>query len=159
MESTGERSVCVPNFSGNVKDFQLFWMRFKAFAQVTGFIDAIGHEPDPNLPDSETVAVDASTIDGKKAAKAKRSNGIAMAHLTIAFTSDLLVGIINNSCDRNWPGGLAYKVVELLFGRYVPQDVVAKVELRQAMNAVMLGREDDPVKLFEKLSRIENQIL
>jgi hypothetical protein len=38
--STYEKAVRLPTFDGSVEKFQIFWMRFKAYAKVYKFLQA-----------------------------------------------------------------------------------------------------------------------
>ena len=68
-------------------------------------------------------------------------NAIAIANLTTAFTSESLIGMIYQARTTKWPCGLAHMVVDALFKKYVPQDLVSKIELRRALNAVRMKKE------------------
>ena len=82
------------------------------------------------LPATEATAMEKLNDDGKKAAAAKKRNPIAMASLTMSFTTEGTMGLIYKAKDTNWPSGKAYKVVEVLFKKYQPQDTIqARVEL------------------------------
>ena len=151
------KSVRLPTFGGEHKDFQVWWMRFTAFAEVYGFAESIKKTKDPNLPSSESASVDETTEEGKKQGKAKKLNAIAIANLTMAFTSESLIGMVYQAKKSKWPGGLAYMVVDSLFKKYVPQDLVSKIELRRALNAISMKKEEDPANLFEAISGIENK--
>jgi len=157
MEVTSEKSIRLPTFGGEHKDFQMWWVRFTAFASVYGFAASVGRTPDPNLPGSEDEVIDESTDEGKLMAKARKKNAIAMANLTMAFTSESLLGMVYKAKDSGYPSGCAWKVVDALHRKYIPQDLVSKVELRQALSAVSMKRDEDPAKLFEALSAIENK--
>ena len=48
-------------------------------------------------------------------------------------------------------------VIDALFTKYYPQDLLSKVKLRQELNAIKMKKEDNPSVLFKALSRIENK--
>ena len=131
-------------------------MRFKAFACVNGFRSAVEQTPDANMPSSDSDVIDEKTADGKLLAKAKKVNEVVMANLMMAFVSEGLMGLIHQSMDSKWPNGLACKVIDGLHKRFVPQDFMSHVEMRQALNAVTMKMEDNPAVLFELLSGIKN---
>jgi hypothetical protein len=58
---------------------------------------------------------------------------------------------------EEWPGGLAYLVVVALHAKYMPDDIITKVELRQMLSKVKMKKDDEPSILFEQLSAIENR--
>jgi hypothetical protein len=69
-------------------------MRFQAYAGVFVFTESIEETPDVHLPTSENAVIDETTVAGKNQLKAKRSNWIALANLTMAFTTEALMGMI-----------------------------------------------------------------
>ena len=109
--SSSTRSVRLPAFSGEHKDFQVWWMRFSAYAAVYGFAQSVRKIRDPDLPDTEDASIDAATADGKKQLKAKKLNAIAIANLTMSFTSEALIGMVYSAKTDEWPTGVASDVV------------------------------------------------
>jgi hypothetical protein len=47
--------------------------------------------------------------------------------------------------------------VAAMLQRYMPQDTVTRVELRQMLNKVSMKPNDDPRVIFEQISTIENR--
>ena len=48
-------------------------------------------------------------------------------------------------------------VVHALSNQYVPLDLVSKIELCRALDAVIMKKEEDPANLFKAISDIENK--
>ena len=156
--STTMKTVRLPSFSGNSKDFQVWWMRFTAFATVWGFSQSVKRNTDPNLPATEdTVIADETQGPGKLQSEARKSNAVAMANLTMAFGTEALMGLIEKSKSREWPNGLACRVVERMFQKYQPEDTISKVEMRQELSKVRMKKEEDPSNMFETLLGIQNR--
>eukprot|EP00957_Ditylum_brightwellii_P127619 9732205-Ditylum_brightwellii.AAC.1 len=57
----------------------------------------------------------------------------------------------------DWPSGLAQKIVVALHEKFAPQDMVAKIELRRALNSVLMKKKDDTGILFEQISSLQNR--
>ena len=125
MTANSVNLVKLPTFSGEPKDFQIWLMRFKAFACVNGFRTAVERVMDKDMPVDDHVACNEKTADGKHQLKAKVANDVAMANLMMAFLSEGLMGLIHQSMDADWPNGLACKVIDGLHKRFVPQDIVS----------------------------------
>eukprot|EP00957_Ditylum_brightwellii_P119504 9117842-Ditylum_brightwellii.AAC.1 len=53
VDNMATKAVLLPTFDGTSKMFQIWWIRFKAYASMYGFMQSIGHEIDSDLPDSE----------------------------------------------------------------------------------------------------------
>eukprot|EP00957_Ditylum_brightwellii_P136324 10396624-Ditylum_brightwellii.AAC.1 len=94
--------------------------------------------PDPNLPCSEYKILDTATTDGALAAKAVKMNVVAMCNFTMAFTTEALIGVIYASMTDEWPTGKANTVVMLLHEKFVPKDLVSKIELRRQLNGISI---------------------
>ena len=156
MSSVAVSLVKLPTFSREQKDFQIWLMRFKAFACVNGFRAAVERTVDADMPGDDSAVIDEKTADGKLQMKAKRANKVAMDNLMMTFVSEGLMGLIHQSMDVKWPNGLACRVIDGLHRRFVPQDFMSQVEMRQALNAVTMKVGENPAILFENLSGIKN---
>ncbi|CAJ1934665.1 unnamed protein product [Cylindrotheca closterium] len=156
MLASESKRMYIPTFNREESEFQMWWMQFKAYATIAGFAIAIQRTRDPDLPpkDDEVLADDA---DGKKMKKSRDANSLAMATLTMAFTSASMMGMIADAVMADWLSGLAYKVIDTLLKRYRPSDVMSKVKMRREMDRVNMKKDDDPNRLFEQISQIENK--
>lgn len=152
-------SIRMLTFTGKEEDFLLWWTRFEAYAEVKKFALSLKTGGETGLPITKANKVlDLNTLDGKiKNAKLRR-NAVAMATLTMAFTTQGLINmIISSAKDVDYPGGKAYRVIELLMVKYMPKDLVTRVELRKVLNKVSIMKEkENPDVLFEKLKAVEN---
>eukprot|EP00957_Ditylum_brightwellii_P061346 4656283-Ditylum_brightwellii.AAC.1 len=152
-EMLSVKSICLPSFGGIAKLFQMRWLWFLVYASVYGLMQRMQHTIDPNLSNREALIIDetdAAVIATIK--KSKRSNAIAMASFTMAFTSKSLIGMVYAAMTTDWPCGLAYKIMVALHEKYAPQDMVTKIELRCALNSILMTQKDDPFVLFEQIS-------
>jgi hypothetical protein len=50
--------------------------------------------------------------------------------------------------SNDWPAGLAYQVMVLLFKKFSPDDRISRVELRTILNAVTMEVNEDLSILF-----------
>ena len=80
-----------------------------------------------------------------------------MAHLTMAFGSEALLNKIASVKTTDWPGGLAFRLVELIKEKCAPKDRMASVERTRKLNQLELKVGEDPVKLFKQVKAIDNQ--
>jgi gag-polypeptide of LTR copia-type len=155
MSSTGadtNKGLLLPYFDGDPNKFKGWWMRFKAYATIKNFAPAIDRTKEADLPDTE--ATDVSSDKSKKAARDR--NMMAIACLTASFQDDGLLNMIEQSMTMDWPSGLAYVVVDELFKRYRPVDIISRVEMRTKLNHVSMKAEDDPKTLFDQLASIQS---
>jgi hypothetical protein len=159
MEGTsGEsKSAKLPLFDGDPKKFQIWWTRFRGYARVYKFGEALAVEGDVDLPSNEAAEIDETTDEGKKQEAAIKRNSLAMANLSMAFTTDGTMQLIFKAMSNEWPEGKASDVVKYMLKKYKPQDTITRVELRQKLNKITMKRNADPATLFEQISSIENQ--
>ena len=140
----------VPTFEGTSKTFTMWWVRFNAYAVMKNFSRALVE--DPALPASDSVAV-----ADDEAKLAKKANEVAMASLTIAFKTEAMLNLVFKSMTKEWPGGLAHKVVAELKRQFQPEDIMSRVELRRSLNKLSMKEGQDPSKLFEQVYLIQNR--
>jgi len=159
LENTENKTVRVPTFNGSEDTYQAWWIRFRAYAKIAGFIKAIGNTPEPDLPTNQE-EVDL-LVGNDNATKVKLAaihrNDMAIASLTLAFTSDELINMIMLSQNDDWPEGLASKVVKQLEERYKPEDIMSLVDEKISLNKIRMGQNEDPKKLFEKIKAVETR--
>ena len=156
MEESGSKTIKLPLFDGTKKAFQMWWTQFFMYATFYQFAKALKDEKDDDLPDKEDEELDESTAEGKKAVAARKRNHTAMAAFTMAFTKETTMGMVYKSMTKEWPGGLAHVVVKALFKKFKPENVMTRVQLRQALNKISMKANEDPCTLFEQISTIEN---
>ena len=136
--SESNKSVVLPTFTGNDEDFQTWWTKFLAFATAKGVVEALlGKEA--NLPAQNSTPLDESNDAEKLQIKARNRNNLAMAYLMTAFQSDADLSLTYEAMDDDWPGGLAYKVVEQLKEIYQPKDSITEVELYDKLMKVRMN--------------------
>eukprot|EP00957_Ditylum_brightwellii_P178322 13581386-Ditylum_brightwellii.AAC.1 len=121
-DNTATKVVRLPAFGRTSKMFQMWWIRFKAYASMYDFMQSIGQEIDPDLPASKDDNA-AEGDEGVRQTKAKKLNAVVIANLMMAFTSESLIAMIYASMSTKYPGGLAYKVVVALHEKYASKDL------------------------------------
>jgi hypothetical protein len=88
-ETSRTTSVRLPLFDGQHKNYQIWWTRFMAYASIHHFTQALktGWEMNVMPARDDMKVVDPDTHPA--VTKAKKRNTIAMANLTMAFTSEM----------------------------------------------------------------------
>ena len=151
-------SLKLPVFDGDQEKYQAWLKRFNAYARVKGFSKVLSVDCKTELPDKEE---DMDGYDKSKASEKKKydvgvRNNVAVAQLTLALC-DSLLSIIAKSETTEWPGGVAYKIMEALDDKYNPKDLISRVEMRRRLNRVKMSRKEDPDTLFLQLASIESE--
>ena len=97
----------------------------------------------PGLPSGKDTVIYLDNVGGNKQERAKNINTIAIeiSNIIMVFTSELLIGMIYQEITTEWPSGMVHMVSDLLFKKYVPQDMVSKIELRGVINYVGINKE------------------
>jgi hypothetical protein len=80
---------------------------------------------------------------------------VCFLFLTIAITSEKLLGVIKAAKTMKFSNGLAFMVMNALKKKYKPQDTITKVELRQELMRIKMNGKEDPSILFEQLAKVK----
>jgi hypothetical protein len=150
MSSTtadGLKSVKVPTFDGKRDSFQVWWMRFAAFAKAYKFYDAVQEQAEGDLPDKEKPSVH----DTKDEIAARERNSTAMYYLVLAFTTPEAMKFLYKGITAEYPSGLAWKVRTSMFKRFKPMDDTSKLELSQALMTIKMKSKESPAALFTQI--------
>eukprot|EP00957_Ditylum_brightwellii_P178097 13565570-Ditylum_brightwellii.AAC.1 len=75
----------------------------------------------------------------------------------MAFTAECLIGMIYGDITTAWPTGKVCLVVVALHKKYVPKDLVSKIEMKCELNAIATKKDENPACLFEKNNGLENR--
>ena len=167
MASKESTSVRVPVFNGDEKNFQSWWIKFQAYARVKGFHQvltdagiAIDESDIEDLESKEkhgSSGTNVRTRDEEKQLKLAKKKLLAMAHLTMAFGSEALLNKIASASTREWPGGLAFRLVALIKEKCAPKDQMAGVERTRNLEQIALKAGANPATLFKQIKAIDNQ--
>jgi hypothetical protein len=122
--SSGERSVRLPTFDGKSKTFMIWWIRFRAFATVYKFIEAVKPEDEAHMPATEGEVLDETVPADLLQIAARKRNAVAMANFAMSFTDETTIGMIYKAITTEWPTGKTSLVVAQLLRKYKPPDTM-----------------------------------
>jgi hypothetical protein len=93
----------------------------------------------------------------KKQHEAVKNNQKAMMQIALYFSKVSLLNKLNRKKkkDKTWPTGKAHHVMTALIKEYEPEDIMARMEMEQALSKLKLGSKKDLNKLLNKLASIE----
>ena len=157
IESIRANQGGASTFDGSANKYVMWLAKFRAFANLNGFVEAVRDEPNPDMPQSWDAKIDTSTEEGKKQLVAKRMNDLAMSGFTMAFSRDGIMRLVSKAKTKEWPYGLAHLVIKELNKKFRPGDIVSKIEMRQRLNKIGMKKGSNPATLFETLAAIEDQ--
>ena len=141
----------LPMFYGKEENFQMWWMRMRAFGEANRFGLALSEFEELALPRSYAEELDLKTTEGRESLEALDRNSAAMMNFTMAFQSPVLLDILLCARSREWPGGKACEVVTALLQRYAPNDATSKVEFTTALSKIALKPGEDPTNVFNHI--------
>jgi len=76
----------------------------------------------------------------------------------MAFTgeNEICMGMVFKAMTADWPSGETWLVVDRLFKRYKPNDVMKEIELNRKLVELKLKDNESPSSLFTQIAGIEN---
>ena len=152
---TSTKSITLPTFSGDEKDFAIFWPRFKAYATLKKFASVLDAGTS-KLPSDPSVFSNDSAVKAEEE-KAIEMNDLAMATFTMTFETGELMEYIEEAKTALYPNGLASLVAESLMKKYRPTDRIAGVEAEQELLKLKMKKDEDPDVYFRKLAVLKNK--
>jgi hypothetical protein len=76
---------------------------------------------------------------------------------TLSWTNVAQLNKLNHAtrANKDWPFKKAHEVMTQLVKEYKPDDTMAKMEMKKALNKLSLGKKKDPNNSNDELSAIE----
>ena len=155
--ANSENKVAIPMFDGDRDNFQLWWVRFEAYGLVKGFSPALSKTREADLPRDGRDELDVTEPAGKRAKAAITRNNLAIASMTMAFTTSGLINKVYKARTTEYPGGLAHLLVADLLKECQPKDRISKVEAKVKLLDIKMKSGGDPKEIFEQISKVENE--
>jgi hypothetical protein len=157
----GEKSLSnrFPQFTGSKNDFVMWLAKFTAVATMGLFVSAIQQNTRPSDKSkffgekdcpktaAETAALDEAKDQDKPKIKAWSRNNKAFAALTLCMPNKLFRFIA--SAD-----GMAWRVMEMLYEEYKPDDNMSHVEAERQYAAIKLTNNGNPKYLRQRFAQI-----
>jgi hypothetical protein len=134
-------------------DWDMFEHKFLAYAEDKNFIDVIEtkHQLMP-----ETFDGDLTVITDKKVRKVLKQNRKAVLAFSEALgDSPSVFTHFKTGKTKEYPKGLAWKMWHSLKATYDIKDTVTSRELRQKMREITMTKKDNPLKIANELSAIQ----
>jgi hypothetical protein len=146
------RANSIPIFRGEKKKY-LSWRRsIRIIADAKDCCDALDADIAGTLPTSGKVEIPEAE---KAKIKARKQNKDAMALLTLSLKGAQCENIIQKCCTKDWPTGIAWRVMAVLEERFNPSGIDKSVSLTNELAAVTMGEKEDPAVLIDKLEAIK----
>jgi hypothetical protein len=130
-------------FDGKAKNFPMWMMRFKAYAKMQKFAEAINPEGYDDLPATEAAELDPVSEEDAVKISARNKNSTAIAASTVAFADDNTLSFINVGMSDAWPDGKACLVMKAMVDKYNPVDVMSKAEMKAELAKIKFGKKEN----------------
>jgi hypothetical protein len=144
----------LPMFDGKKDSFQVWWMKFTAYAMMMKFTLSTTAEtnlPAKEVPDNSVVEMDANK-------KARERNATALYCYTMCGTTHDAMSFIYDGQTDNWPSGLAWMIFALIQKKFRPIDNISKVEVKLQLHQIKsLNSKEDPTELFKSIRQLRQQ--
>jgi Arginine methyltransferase-interacting protein, contains RING Zn-finger len=151
------KTIKLPTWNGDRKTFQLWWTRFKAYANKDGWIKALKPAFANKLPSKEEGAFDSDPAAiAKKQKEAVKLNAEAVWAISMALTTNSIMTKYYATIHEDYPEGVAWKTIHAIQTEYQPKDDIAAIEYRDQLAEVTMKDNEDPKVLYEKLNEIRN---
>ena len=151
-----ESSIRIPKFSGKREEYAGWMMQFEAFAEAKGFASAVEEKPETDLPSKDSEVLDPTKDQAKIEAKARNKKAFSM--LTLALADDgTTLDILYKCMTKEWPKGLACKVIASLNAKFAPKDMASKTAMEKKLRGIRLREGQHPDKLFKKIRTVLNE--
>jgi hypothetical protein len=151
-EDHSARANSIPIFRGEKKKY-LSWRRsIHIIADAKDCCDALDADVAASLPTSSKEEV---KDDQKAKIKARKQNKDAMALLTLSLKGAQCENIIQKCCTKDWPNGIAWRVMKVLEERFNPSGIDKSVNLTNELAAITMGEKEDPAIMIDKLEAIK----
>ena len=145
----------VPTWDGEKTTFTVWWNRFEAFAEMTGFSDALEESIKTKLPTKKGV-YDSDPVIKNEQEDATAINDVAIWAFTTAFQASRTWSMMFEARSKDWPKGIAWKIAKKLKTDNQPTDRMALVDYRLMVSKITMKESDEPKVLFEKIAEIRN---
>ena len=108
------------------------------------------------LPANGTILLDKTKPDEFQFIVNKNANLVAMVLLTVMLCDmDAMIMLIDSTKTKDWPVGLAWKLIKMLCTMFKPGDMIAQEEQLEKLMKLMLKKNQDPEYLESKIEYLE----
>ena len=112
------------------------------------------------LPANDAILSDKTKPDEFQFILNKNANLVAMNVLTVKLCdTDAMIMLIDSKKTKDWPDGLAWKLIEKLCTMFKPGDMIASAELLENLMKLTLKMNQDPEYLESKIASIETNVM
>ena len=129
------------------------WERLLAFATLKKYRYILEPTAKKELSKNEKILLDECKPIEKAIAVAKENNLMVMSYFTMSFTTPTLMNKVHKSKTKEWPGGLAWRLVEELKKEYAPTDMISNVEINNRLLSLSMKHNEDPKNWGRELWR------
>ena len=144
------KAVQIPTFCGKSSNYIMRMRRFKAYAKVKKLSNALAKDFYVKF-----LPVDLNLLSSNGDIKATKfdwieKNILEVDNLTLSFQTPSLMEGIESSTTKEYPNGIASKVMEELADTYRPNDWLSPIKDKTALKNILFSKGRSPTRLFWK---------
>jgi hypothetical protein len=124
----------LPMFDGKNESFQVWWMKFSAYAMMMNFGQAVSTTVENDLPATEVPGNTVVETDANK--KARERNSAAVCCYTLCCTTHDAMNFVYDGQTDDWPSGLAWMIFAAMHKKFRPITKISKVEVKLQLHQV-----------------------
>ena len=110
------------------------------------------------LPANDSILLDKTKPDDFQFFVNKNVNLVVMNLLTVLLCdTDVVIMLIDSMKTRDWPNGLAWKLIEKLCTKFNLDDTIAAAEQLEKLMKLKLNKKQDPEYLESNIASLKNK--
>ncbi len=142
-------------FSGERKHFAVWLTKATAGCALNGVSLALKPGFKDMLPVNDAIPLDKKKPDELQIMY-KNANVVAMNLLTVMLCDmDAMIMHIDSTKTKDWPDGLAWKLIEKLFAKFKLSDTIALAEQLEKLMILIWKKKQDPEYLESKIASLK----
>ncbi len=143
-------------FSGERKHFPVWLTKATAVCALNGVSPSLKAGFKDMLLANDTILLDKTKPNEFQFIVNKNANLVAMNLLTVMLCdTDAMKMLIDSTKTKDWPNGLAWKLIEKLCTKFKPGDTIASAEQLEKLMKLKLKKNQDPEYLESKIASLE----
>ena len=147
MDNNESKGLTTPVWDGKAETCARYLEQIEALAEYYNCGDALDSvKMMAECPTkAEFDAISSTTTDPVELAKLKlyKANKRICAIIVLGQKSDYGISVVKKTKSKDFPQGVAYRIIEILKKRNKPSDVMAEIELRNALEKVKFKYAND----------------
>ena len=150
----------IQKFSGERKHFAVWLTKARAVCALNGVSSGLKAGFKDMLPANDAILLDKTNPKKFQFFVDKNANLVVTNLLTVMLCDmDAMIMLIDSTKTKNWPNGLAWKLIEKLCTKFKLGDTIAAAEQLEKLMKLALKKNQDPEYLESKIVSLKTSKL